>query len=653
MKRLSALLLPVLLLSCDPFSTTNGTVDEANERYEAGEHEEAATRYEQARDEIPERAELHYDVGTNLLAQGKAEEAEVAFSRALETAGEEIRPMVLANLGLARFKKALAIEDEAARKEALAAALDALEKAVALRPDLDSARRNLELVLLHLFPPCERREDPFEPNDRPDDAKSLEELADAPLLLCPGNVDLFRTDLKAGDRFTATLTQTGEAEAAPPKLELLDRSGAIVAEGNADGKSVVARLEAPREGTYFLKIREEDEEEHPYTLTTEVLASCKSLEDGAEENDSQDAAAELPVRPQAAGPDGQAAPPTTQLRVCPADPDWFRFDLRQHESVLLQVQYEPVEGDLAARLVDAQGRELARSTGSRQGKEGEEGGDKGSLVISLLDVRSDQPLFLELTGATPEAEASATVTAIVRPPCPAGDDQLEENDGIDQPTPLNPPAEAAPAAPAQGQGEPQAQPQQPIQHLLRRCPGDDDWFLVEVKKEEPQQLQITFDHDRGDLRMELYEEGGSEPVQTSDQSTARQPGEGFVLGTEEESERFLVRVTADDETTNFYQLTLQPPKPRQGDNPNQDDEKKDDEKKDDEKKDDQSKDQQQPDEKQPEKQSPQEKSEQQSPQETPMEQMMEQLDQEKRPNLEAEKALRKMPNVQAPGGKVW
>jgi hypothetical protein len=33
--------------------------------------------------------------------------------------------------------------------------------------------------------------------------------------------------------------------------------------------------------------------------------------------------------------------------------------------------------------------------------------------------------------------------------------------------------------------------------------------------------------------------------------------------------------------------------------------------------------------------------------------MMEQLDQEQRPNLEAERTLRQMPNIQAPGGRIW
>ena len=641
MKKVTFLVPILLLFSCDPFTTTNGTVDEANRLYEEGSYDEAADLFEKAREEIPERAELHYDHGLNLLAQKLWEEAEVSFSRSLETAADEMRPMVLANLGLARLQRALTLEDEASRKELLAAALDVLEKAVSLRPDLEPARRNLELVLLHLFPPCARRDDRFEPNERPAEAGDIAEMDADELLLCPDNVDYFKATLNGGDRFTVTVTQYGDGEAGPPLVEVLDQAGAIIAEGSAEGNVVTAHAEASAAGTYYVKVGAEDDEEHPYRLTTEVLPSCESLEDPAEENDTQQSAASLPIRAQAVqGQPNTVAPPTTELRVCSADADWFQFDLKQHESILLQVEYESVAGELVARLVDAQGREMARvgPPAEDQRKDGE----ARSLTISYLDLPADGRLFLELAGDSDKSEATAKVTALVRPPCPAGDDDFEANDSREEATDLSPQAaaEQSPQTQATTEEGKAAEPG-PIQHLLRRCPSNDDWFAIDVKQDSPMQVQIGFDHARGDLRLEVYEADGEDPVVAADESTAERPAEGAMLAPKEDG-RFLLRVTGSEEVTNFYQLTIQAAKGDGGKDGEQDPDEQQDEEQDEEKKEQEKKEQEKKE---------QEKKEQE--QEKPIEQMMEQLDQERRPNLEAERMLRKMPNVQAPAGKVW
>jgi hypothetical protein len=644
MKKLTALVPLLLLLSCNPFATTNGTVDEANELYEEGKYDEAAELFEKAKEEIPERAELHYDQGLNLLAKELWEDAEVAFSRSLETAADEMRPMVLANLGLARLQRALPMEDEAKRKELLSAALDVLEKAVSLRPDLEPARHNLELVLLHLFPPCSRRDDRFEPNESTSNAGDLAEIDADELLLCPNNVDHYKTTLNEGDRLTVTVTQYGDGEGVPPLVEVLDQNGAIVAESSSEGEIVTTKATATLAGSYFVKIRADDDEEHPYRLTTEVLPSCESLEDPGEENDTQRSATTLPIRPQPVqGQPDTTAPPTIQLRVCPADADWFQFELKQHESILLQMEYESIDGELAARLVDGQGKEMARVGPPAEDNRKE--GEPRSLTLSYLDMPADGRLFLELAGDGGKSEATAKITAVVRPPCPAGDDTFESNDSRTDAADLTPDQPEGqttmPQAPAAGEEAGEAAGSPPIQHLLRRCPGNDDWFSVEVKKDAPQQVQIGFDHARGDLKLEVYSEDGEEPISTADESTAERPGEGALLQVEEDG-RLLLRITGSKAATNFYLMNIKEAKGDGGKNDKQKNDESEDENE---------------DEKEDEKQDEQEKQEQEQQQEEeqqkPIEQMMDQLDQEKRPNLEAERMLRKMPNVQAPGGKVW
>jgi len=653
MRKTSSFLALLLLWSCDPFDTTNSAVDQGNRHFENGEYEKAEASYEQAREEIPERAELFYDLGCAHLANKSYGDAETAFVRALENAEAVLRPLVLANLGLARLKKALDTEDEEERKQSLAQALEALERAVLLRPDIESTRRNLELVLLHLFPPCHKRDDELEPNDTPDNAGDALSLQDKELMLCPGNQDLYKLELKEGDRFVASLEQTGEEPPAPPLLELLDPTGAIVAIGTPDSSRVDVRFESAGQGVYFLKTYEDDDEEHSYKLAVEVLPPCEELQDQFEPNNTPAEATPLDLRKfsadlQAAAaqqpppPEEQRPPPGVPVRVCPGDHDWIKFEIKQHESLMLQVVSIPIAGNLKVAITDAGGRILAEGIEVDLAGQGAPPGsgtetERKSVVATLLDLENDATLYLHVYGDSPEGEAAALIIPVVKPPCPEGDDDMEDNDHRDEARELSLPG-TSPAAGPQPPGPPAAPgpkgPQQ-IQHLLRRCPGDDDWFSVAMKEGDRVQVQIGFEHRRGDLKLRAFKNDDDKPLAESDKSGEEQQGEAIALAAGEEA-TYYFHVSADDETGNFYQLVVKPPDKQQGD---QDKQKQQDKKE---------KDKKEKDKKEKEKDKDKEKEKKK-----PIEQMMDRMDRQQRPNLEAQKALEKFPNAQAPGGKVW
>ncbi len=636
----AAVLAFLVIQSCDPFLTSNGSVDEGNERYQAGEFEEAQAAYENAREELPERPELHYNLGTTLLARDQFEEAETALTRALENAPPGFKPSVLANLGLTRLRRALAEEDETARKEALARALSALERAVELDPSLEAARKNLEITLLHLYPPCHLRDDEFEPNDSADKASPAAETADKQLLLCPGNRDYFNIELKARDRLNVRVQgpggtggDDGATSGTPaPELEVLDPSGAIVAHGeNDEGRSRSVLYESRQDGSFLVHVFENDGEEHPYSLSAEVLPACDTLQDEFEPNETVAEAPIIGFEPPEGEqpPPGQGQPPgkggQTSLRICPGDHDWFQLRLENEESLLVQVSFEPVSGKVAMELTDAEGKVLAtgvESKGQAQAQ-GQQGGGGPTLMASVLDVRAPTSVFVHVYGDSKNAEAAVTLTAMIKPPCPEGDDEMEENDSRQAARDLAPAAPPGAAPPAAAPGQQAPEQAQPIQHLLRRCAGDDDWFKLQLKKGESRQVQIGFEHAKGDLRLEAYKEGEDAPAVVSDKSSPEQAGEGVALQAAEDTV-FELRITGADNVANFYQLTIQPPSEGDGDkDKNQDD---------------------QEEEKQNEKQPEQKK---------PIEQMMDQLDKQKRPNIEAQKALNNAPHVRSPGGKVW
>ncbi|MBM4355151.1 MAG: tetratricopeptide repeat protein [Deltaproteobacteria bacterium] len=700
---LSLVAAQLLLVACDPFSTSNSTVDEGVEHYAAGRYDESVQSFEQARDEIPERSELFYDLGTAQIAREKYADAETSLVRALEIAGDELRPLVWANLGHARLKNALATSDETQRRELLTKSVDALGKAVLLRSDLESARHDLELALLHLYPPCEKRDDKLEPNDSVAKATDASTLGEEPLMLCPGNHDWFTWKTEAGDRVDITLEAVGDAPAGPPEASLFDAAGAVVAatgaasgNGAPDGSEAGPALSGPRRirhealagGSFSLDVFEKDDEEHPYRIRAKILPACSRLQDSYEPNDSRDQASPIDLHnlgqqphatlrePPAGNPPGQVVqaagggnprgqaptataqqPPGIPIRICPGDEDWFRFPLARHESVLLQLIYQPLEGDLALEILDAAGNVAATARQAeppQQASPAAPGEEKPkALAATMLDVPADGEWFLRIRGVSDRAEAQGLIVAVVRPPCPEGDDETEENDTRETATPLaslsasaqqgmpqvpggsgSAPVPGAPGAAAPGGASGAEPPPLQVEKLLRRCPGDDDWFSLDLKKGQSVEASISFEHAKGDLKLELYEDDDDKPLVESDKSSDQQNGEGLRFGAEEDT-HYLLRVTGPAGATNFYMVKVAPPSPDQ--------DKKDQDKKDQEKKDQDKKEQEKKD---------QDKKEQE-PRKKPIEQVMDQMDQQKQKNLEAERALRNLPNARVPGGKPW
>ncbi|MFH1529343.1 MAG: VWA domain-containing protein [Pseudomonadota bacterium] len=615
-----AVLLALLAVpSCGMFETTNSAVDEANERYAGEEYAEAAASLEALREKIPERAELHYDLGTAHLAAGDYDAALDAFKRAAEKTGPELEAAILANQGLAYLRLALSKEEDAERKAALEQAVGSLRAAIRKDPGVDGASENLELALLHLHPPCSRRQETYEPNNSPVRPTAWEpEIGGVDLLLCPEDVDHYGVTVPAGHRLRAWLARPGaaapaapeappgaapdEAAATPPlpprgqpavgvTLELMEGASGLADSAtlfaDSDGVLLTENL-SDSEATWTLRVRAPDDEEHGYRLGLETLPTCASLEDGQEDNDTLSAAKDLPE-------DG--APLT--LRLCPGDEDWFRTGVQAGWTLFTTFEGEVLDGALTLEIQDEAGRVVA--TGGDLG-EGQPAAPGAAAAPASRFAASAQELqegiyYIRLAGA--EAAGQLTVRGV--PPCPEGDDKNEDDDTPDA------------AKPVQKGG-------QPLE--LRRCGGDDDWFRLELPAGEKAQVQAVFVHGDGDLLLEAYDpEDTANPVEHSDESSDETPGEGVVLEAGEDAPgTWLLRISgATPDGTNFYTLQIQ--EPQGGGGGGGDDEK--------------------------------EQQQQQEEQQQAIDQQMDQLDQKKRRNLEAEKALEGMPNVRIPGGKAW
>jgi len=126
-----------LLTGAGLFQTRNGDVEKGNAAMAAGKAEDALAHYDKAVAKLPAEAGVHFDRGAALYALSRFDEAAQEFLRATDSADTALKAEAFRGLGNAHFKK-----------EKFKEAVEAYKRALALRPDDQAAKRNLELALL-------------------------------------------------------------------------------------------------------------------------------------------------------------------------------------------------------------------------------------------------------------------------------------------------------------------------------------------------------------------------------------------------------------------------------------------------------------------------------------------------------------------------
>jgi len=158
---------------------------------------------------------------------------------------------------------------------------------------------------------------------------------------------------------------------------------------------------------------------------------CRLLEDAQEENDTADTAKLL------------SEPLQEPLRLCPGDPDWFAVDVPAGAALFIAAKVLGDPAPLVLSLVGPDGAPLQEAQGDQE------------LAVELRQAeQAGRHLFrVSVVG---DAQPAYELAVEVQPPCPLGEDALEENDSLA-------------AAHELGKGE---------QKGLRICPADEDWYSV-------------------------------------------------------------------------------------------------------------------------------------------------------------------------------
>jgi Ca-activated chloride channel homolog len=156
-----------------------GDFERGNRHYREGRYAEAAEAYERALQRGTATAELHYNLGTALLALGRYGEAEAHLQRALQSVEPELRQRTYYNLGNRFLEAARANgEDPTAL---LDAAAEAYRHALRLDPHDVDAKWNLELTQRERErqPPQPSPQPPPQTDEQPDDADDDPQPGDA------------------------------------------------------------------------------------------------------------------------------------------------------------------------------------------------------------------------------------------------------------------------------------------------------------------------------------------------------------------------------------------------------------------------------------------------------------------------------------------
>ncbi|GMV41807.1 MAG: hypothetical protein AMXMBFR64_35230 [Myxococcales bacterium] len=710
-RRRALALAATLLVGCAPdstvgqmFRTTSGLVDEGNEALADGDPASAVEKYKAAREELPASGALEYDLGTALMGTGDWEKAASALARALDDAPPGLEDDIIYNLGLTNALWGLALERGAAAAGGAAepegapptgdvakpkweAAVSRFEQLVLRDPDDQDARWNLEVALLRVDPPCSKRNDGFEPNDRAEDAKPLElqpkendeKEATADLVLCPDDQDWFGFAVEPGDRVSIEAKATPEEGAdpapdgVPVAVEVWEMGGTKAALSSIDTPTpgTTIAFVAPEQGVRMVRVTGRTPDEYKVTLTVRALPACEALEDALEENDSMGSAAPADLdQPMA-------------LRVCPGDPDWIQVSLGADESLFAfaSAQKEPRPDGLRLRLLDGSGATLTTGAAHEQAR------------MAALLTPGPGTYYVVLDGAE-DTEAKVQLQLKVVPPCPEGNDPLEPNDTPEQARPLEELAKAAPQMPmipgqpgmpgqprpsmpgVPGMPMPPGQPGMPgMPHsgqpgmpggrpgvganvpgpgpqapppggmvpgeeqastaLLRICDGDVDWIRVTVPPDTRKVASILFEHSKGDLDLAIFDAEGKKQLAESAQSTDEINAETVPLPESKEEQTVLLRIQGKPGAHNFYVLRLDTPPPPQSGQDQQDPDKGQDQ-----------------DENQDQDQREPEKKDQKDQKQDPIEDAMEQIDRNL-DNLEAIDALRKSPFRNTEPEKDW
>ena len=354
----------------------------------------------------------------------------------------------------------------------------------------------------------------LEPNDEAENAIPVSPGDYDGQFACPENADFYSLHLNAGD----TLTVDATFSHAEGDIDVLvfDGFGGILTSAESEDDNETLEVAAPISGTYVILVYlYEDAGEttgNDYDLTIGVeLAEVTCRDDGFEENDGGDSAAEV------------EAGTFEDLVACDLDADFFNVAVGAGDQITVDATFSHEDGNINLFLLDAEGSLLDSSETEDDDEQivytAPEGG-----VVSIV-------LFLDSAEPDPDGAAYTLTIAVEAGVSDCSDDGSEEND-----VPEN--------ASSVGAGD---------FTELQACPSDADYYSVAVNGGDELVIDLTFLHEDGNIDVNLTNPEG-EIVANSDSLTDNERIAFVALM----SGDYLIHVSSVDlpETGASYEMTI-------------------------------------------------------------------------------------------------
>lgn len=293
------------------------------------------------------------------------------------------------------------------------------------------------------------------------------------LILCPGDLDIYRLEVEAGTVVTFDARFSQEAGDIELQLFLPDGETLIDSARSAtDNERIRVELGSPTTLLLRVFLARPEPRAVGYRLVVTTSEGEACTDDPLEPNDAPDQTAPLSVESPVAG------------QICAANPDWFTLsDVPIGSRVELELDFAPSLGDLDLEVYrPAEPTPIFRSASLDESERlsfpATFGGD---FLVRAFGKGTDQNPYSLRARIFPDDPSAV---------CP--DDPEEPNDG---------PATAATI------GMPSGELPFVIEGTRSLCPGDEDWFAVPFNGGGGV-LSVELSHDAGiDLDVLLYADG--------------------------------------------------------------------------------------------------------------------------------------------------
>lgn len=351
--------------------------------------------------------------------------------------------------------------------------------------------------------------DPGEPNEDEAQATPLPRGSSGPYSICPGDIDMYRFDVQAGEAVEVTVRFThadGDLDAL-----LLDASGATLATSASADDDELLRTRTAAAGTLYLAVFGWQDASNGYELELSVGNGGDCPDFQQEPNETPDQATVL-----------QGA---TQAAICNGgggdDVDVYRIELPPFTGLRVRASFSQAEGDLDMMLLDAGEGILGAAWSADDDEE-----------ISFPGLTEAGPVYVRIYGYQ-HAEAAYTLSAELVP--------FARQCLPDQAEPNEEPGQAGELFPGEGWLSLSG---------LSLCGTEEDWFAVQLPAAASLTAAIDFPVERGALDLSLQR---GETVLDSDHGYS---GYKTVGASDLEAGRYLLRVISKGGAANLYTLQV-------------------------------------------------------------------------------------------------